>query len=208
MTGGAGIGRRPLVTALLVLVALGGLMRAGAGLAVPLKAAVAQRLLERAFDRSRATRRAEKPWSWADTVPVARLRVPRLGVEQVVLGGGSGQALAFGPTLLPGAAEPGVRGTAVIAAHRDTHFRFLRRLRAGDTIELLPVVGPVRRYRVTRAEVVRWDRFALPAGADAAGLALVTCYPFDAVAHGPLRYVLHADLTAPVPAADQAASGA
>jgi sortase A len=51
--------------------------------------------------------------------------------------------------------------------------------------------GVTHRYRVTGAEVVRWDGFAV---ADSGGreLALATCYPFGALGHGPLRYVVHA----------------
>jgi sortase A len=136
--------------------------------------------------------------------PAARLAIPRLGVDRIVLDTGSGQAMAFGPTLLPGAARLGEPGTAVIAAHRDTHFAVLKDVRRGDTIALQGIDGTRHRYRVTGAEIVRWDRFALPdddggdggedAGDDggASRLALATCYPFDAVEHGPLRYVVHA----------------
>jgi sortase A len=51
--------------------------------------------------------------------------VPRLGVDEIVLSGGSGEAMAFGPSLIPGSGRLGERGTAVFAAHRDTHFAFL-----------------------------------------------------------------------------------
>ena len=44
-----------------------------------------------------ATGSAVKPWSWADTWPVARIAVPRLGRHAIALAGSSGQALAFGP---------------------------------------------------------------------------------------------------------------
>ena len=177
--------------ALLWLFCLAGLVQLGMGLTVPVKAAVAQVLLERAFDRSVASHRPEKPWPWADMAPAARLRVPRLGVERIVLGSGSGQAMAFGPALLPGAAGLDSAGTAVIAAHRDTHFRFLATLRAGDLVEVTTIGAGLRRYRITGGEVVRWDRFVLPDRRG--GLVLVTCYPFDAVRHGPWRYALHAE---------------
>ena len=123
--------------------------------------------------------------------PAARLSVDRLGVDRIVIDTGSGQAMAFGPTLLPGAAAIGASGTAVIAAHRDTHFEFLRQVRTGDLISIEGIDGITHRYRVTGSEVVRWDRFAVrPSGAPA--LALATCYPFGASYHGPLRYVVHA----------------
>lgn len=183
--------------ALMLALCLAGLAVIAYGLGVPVKAAVAQALLERAFDRSLATHRAHKPWRWADMTPVARVRVPRLGIERIVLDGGSGQAMAFGPTLLPGGSAIGRRGTIVLAAHRDTHFRFLDQVRWGDRITLQGVDGAIRSYRVTGARIVRWDRFAVATDAPADALDLSTCYPFGALGHGPLRYVVHAVAAAP-----------
>jgi sortase A len=42
-----------------------------------------------------ASGKVVKPWPWADTWPVARIAVPRLSVQAVVLAESSGQALAF-----------------------------------------------------------------------------------------------------------------
>lgn len=177
---------------LLIALCLGGAVQVARGAVVPVKAVAAQILLERAFDRALVTHRAEKPWPWADMAPAARLAVPRLGVERVVIDTGSGQAMAFGPTLLPGGARLAERGTAVIAAHRDTHFRFLQDVRRGDVIELRAVAGGVRRYRVTGAAVVRWDGFAIERDAAERRIVLTTCYPFGAVVRGPLRYAVTA----------------
>jgi len=185
---------RGLPILLLLAVCLAGVVEIGRGLYVPAKAAVAQVLLERAFDRSLAAHRPLKPWPWADMTPLARLSVPRLGVSRVILDSGSGQALAFGPTLLPGAAPIGARGTAVIAAHRDTHFRFLRDLHAGDIITIRTRQGLNRRYRVTGTSVVRWDRYAAPDAVMGERLDLATCFPFDAIRRGPLRYVVHSEV--------------
>jgi sortase A len=184
---------RALAAALLLALCLAGAGEIGRGLYVPAKAAVAQVLLDRAFAASLADHGAHRPWPWADTVPVARLAVPRLGVSRIVLGGGSGQALAFGPTLLPGGAAPGRPGTAIVAAHRDTHFRFLGDLRRGDEVTVQTRAGLVRRYRVTGADVVRWDRYAAPDDTMGERLDLATCYPLDAIRRGPWRYVVHAE---------------
>ena len=183
---------RSLATPLMLALCLAGLARIASGLAIPAKAAVAQLLLERAFDRSLATHRPHKPWPWADMVPVARVSVPRLGIDRIVLDGGSGQAMAFGPTLLPGGAGIGRSGTIVLAAHRDTHFHFLEHVRRGDRIELQAIDGTTRSYRVIGDEIVRWNRFSIGTAAPRSELDLSTCYPFGAVGHGPLRYVVHA----------------
>lgn len=183
---------RGLGSLLLVMLCLTGLIRITIGMIVPTKAVAAQLLLERAFDRSVVTRHPVKPWPWADMAPVARIRVPRLGVERIVLDTGSGQAMAFGPTLLPGGARLGHPGVTVIAAHRDTHFRFLRDVHVGDVIEIEGIDGRPIRYRVTGNEIVRWDRFAVAQDLSSNMVALSTCYPFDAIRHGPLRYVVWA----------------
>lgn len=181
--------RRRTLPWLLGLLCLAGLARIAAALVVPAKAVVAQILLDRAFAASLSSHRPQKPWPWADMAPAARLDVPRLGLHRIVLDAGSGQAMAFGPTLLPGGAAPGRPGEIVIAAHRDTHFRFLRHMRVGDRLTLRTIDGDTSNWRVTGTEITRWDRFALT---DQDGLALATCYPFGALGHGPLRYIVHA----------------
>jgi sortase A len=159
------------------------------GLWIPAKAQVAQVLLDRAFVRSMASGEPQKPWPWADTVPVARIEVERLGVSDVVLSGGSGEAMAFGPTELAG--PP--REVRVLMGHRDTHFRFLRDLKRGDALLLRGVDGSAMRYRVVGFATVRYDHFAYPIAPARPLLALATCYPFDAVSHGPLRRVVWAE---------------
>lgn len=158
------------------------------------KAVLAQFLLEDAFAESVATGRPVKPWNWADTWPVARIEVPRLGRSAIALAGSSGQALAFGPGHLDRSAEPGEPGTAVYAAHRDTHFAFLGAVKAGDTIEVTRADGRTFTYETTGSEIVRWDNSGISADARGSGLALVTCWPLDGKTRGPLRYVVHATL--------------
>lgn len=155
---------------------------------IPAKAALAQVLLDQAFDASLAEHRAVKPWPWADTAPVARVSVARLGVSDVVLSGGSGQAMAFGPTELRG----GDRVT-VLAAHRDTHFAFVRNLEPGDEVTVERIDGTRQRYRVTGFQTVRWNRFAVPSDPARPLLALTTCWPFGATEHGPWRRVAWAE---------------
>jgi sortase A len=184
--------RRRLVTALCIALACAGVLRLAAGAIVPAKAIVAQVLLERAFDRTIAAHAPQKPWPWADMAPIARVSIKRLGVKRIVLDTGSGEAMAFGPTLLAGGARLGSPGVAVLAAHRDTHFGFLERVRAGDVIDVEALDGVVRHFRVTGAEVVRWDRFAIT-DAPFSRLALSTCYPLGAIKGGPLRYIVYAE---------------
>ena len=186
------VSRRGLVLIVSAVLCSIGLLQIAAGVLVPAKAFAAQLLLERAFDRSVAQHRPLKPWYWADMAPVARISVPRLGADRIVLDTGSGQAMAFGPTLLPDSAPLGEPGISVISAHRDTHFRFLKDIRLGDRIDLQGIDGVRRHYQVTGHTVVAWDRFAVPLQGGGSELALSTCYPFDKIGHGPLRYVVRA----------------
>lgn len=171
-----------------------GLALAGQGLWIRAKAAVAQILLERAFSQSIATGSPVKPWGWADTWPVARLRVPRIGASAIVLSGGSGQSLAFGPGHLAGTPGAGQRGTVVYAAHRDRHFAFLGDVMRGDAITVTDRFGITYTYRVTGSEIVRWDASNIDPHAVGHHLVLATCWPLDAKTPGPLRYLVHADL--------------
>ncbi len=177
------------------------LMAAGTALVasalyIPAKAALAQVLLERAWARTQAGENGVRPWPWADITPVAVLEVPRLGERSIVLEGASGQAMAFGPGHMTDTPPIGARGTAVIAAHRDTQFSYLRDVKNGDRIVVETADGVHSAFRVVETRVVRADASGLDpteGGPTGARLALVTCYPFDGVLRGPLRYVVLAD---------------
>jgi sortase A len=177
-----------------LLLAAAGLILFGQGTYIHAKALLAQVLLERAFTTTIATGRDTKPWSWADTWPVARIEVKRIGASAIALAGASGQALAFGPGHVEFTADPGERGVAVYGAHRDTHFRFLKEVKIGDEIDVTRRDGKVFRYRADSHSVVRFDQFGVDPDSDRSELVLSTCFPFDAVTPGPDRYVLHATL--------------
>ena len=155
---------------------------------------LAQVLLERAFSETIATGRDTKPWSWADTWPVARIEVKRIGASAIVLAGSSGQALAFGPGHVELTANAGERGVTVYSAHRDTHFRFLKDVQIGDEIDVTRRDGKTFRYRADAQSVVRFDQFGIDPASHDYELVLSTCWPFDAITGGPDRYLLHATL--------------
>lgn len=188
-----GCAARRTLRLVLALIAGWGLVLIAQGLSIPAKATLAQVLLERAFAAGKAAGSPAPPWPWADTAAVARLVVPRLGEAQIILSGGSGQALAFGPTQLRADLAKGSRGVTILAAHRDTHFRFMRELRAGDEVEIELIAGARQRYRITHFDTVRWDRFGYPFAPPRRVLALVTCYPFDAATRSPLRRIAWAE---------------
>jgi sortase A len=179
-----------------LVIALVGIALLGHGALIHAKAIVAQLLLERAFTETIATGHTVKPWSWADTVPVARIEVKRLGVTTIALAGSSGQSLAFGAGHVEQSAAPGEPGVAVYSGHRDTHFRFLRDVRIGDEIDIVRRDGKAFRYLADAASVVRFDASGIDPVAQDSELVLSTCWPFDALTPGPERYVLHATMIA------------
>ncbi|MBZ0335149.1 class GN sortase [Marinobacter sp. AL4B] len=160
------------------------------GLWIPFKALVAQELLEKAWSDSQAQQTRLRPWPWADTWPVAKLELPELGVSMIVLEGGHGESLAFGPGRVFG----GERGPLILAGHRDTHFRHLQNVQPGNQLRVQDQSQRWRQYEVTDVTIVdsrteAIDTHQLPEDS----VLLITCYPFDTLdARGPLRYVVKA----------------
>ena len=181
-------------SAVAVLLALVGFILFGQGAYIHAKALLAQILLQRAFAETIATGHLTKPWSWADTWPVARIEVKRIDASTIVLAGSSGQALAFGPGHVELTPDAGERGVAVYSAHRDTHFRFLRDVAIGDEIDVTRSDGRTFRYRADATSVVRFDASGIDPLSRNYELVLSTCWPFDALTSGPDRYLLHATL--------------
>lgn len=166
----------------------------GQGLYTKAKAVVAQLLLGQAWAETIETGSAIRPWPWLDTLPVARIEVPRLGRSAVALAGASGQALAFAPAHLSQSAMPGARGTSVFAAHRDTIFSFMADLQKGDQVNITTTSGDQFTYEINGFRVVRWDASGIDPAAAGYQLALVTCWPLDATTRGPLRYIAEATM--------------
>ncbi len=173
---------RRLVKAGLVVICVASLSLIGQALWIPAKAQVAQWLLADAWQRSVHSGESVKPWPWADHWPVARLNMPELAIDQIVLAGDTGSVLAFGPgeNMQAKALESGAR---IISGHRDTHFAFLKEVAVGQMLNLADGQGQTR-YRIESIQVVDSARVQLHPEAYPNGLLLVTCYPFDALAAG------------------------
>lgn len=179
---------------------LTGLLLFGNGAYMKAKAHLSQILLADAWQRTLAGKPDTRPWPGADITPAARLALPRLNASAVVLNGTSGQALAFGPGLMPGSAAPGQPGLTLLAGHRDSHFAFLQHARIGDAITLTGPDGTPHTYRLTHTRIVDAGASTLtPGGTGAPTLALTTCYPFGGLTPTTQRYVALATLD-PTPA--------
>ena len=172
-----------------------GFWHLGAGAYIPAKAWFAQELMQMAWVRVARGAERPAPWPWADTWPVARLTSKPHDVDLIVLEGGSGRTLAFGPGHLSVSALPGETGNTVIAGHRDTHFEFLRNVKAGELLSIESAKGQKHVYKVLGADVVDSRKGSLVLDTDTAMLTLVTCYPFESLEPGgPLRYIVTAKM--------------
>ena len=185
--------RHAFTVAVFILVGLAAWQLASAA-SIHARAWLAQQLIARAWaDSGRAGVPARRPWPWADMRPVARLKVPARGVDLYVLDNASPRALAYGPAHVGGTARPGSYGNSVLIAHRDTHFRFLERVKIGDAMDV-ELSGATVHYRVKEITIVDRGESRVLDEAGEPLLTLITCYPFDAVRPGtPLRYVVVAD---------------
>lgn len=158
----------------------------GTGLATQGKAWLGQVLIERAWGQGQTSGQPVRPWPWAPTHPVARLHAPRLEIDRLVLAGADEANLAWAPGL-----EKGPHGHWMMAAHRDTHFAFLRDVIEGDLLITEMLDGQSRQWRVVSRQIVDSNRYLIDLGLPDDRLTLVTCYPFDALrAGGPLRLLL------------------
>lgn len=170
-----------------------GFWNLGQGAWIPAKAWVAQEMMQRAWRRAESGVDEPAPWPWADTWPVARLSARGGEVNLIVLAGGSGRTLAFGPGHMSASVLPGEVGNSILAGHRDTHFEFLKYLRKGDSIRIERPGGREHLFTVTRVDIVDSRRGSILLDTAEPMLSLVTCYPFDApTPGGPMRYVVTA----------------
>jgi len=183
-----------LIKALMLSSMLIGASLMGQGSYIKLKASLAKWLIATSWGQRGPGQAPAKPWPWADTHVVARLRAVRLGIEQFIMQDASGESLAFGPgAMLPGSL-PGGPDYSLIAGHRDTHFKFLSALKPGDVLYIDNYLGQHNRYIVNNARVLNIEQEELRIDPDAPGLTLVTCWPFDSlVPGGPLRFLVDAE---------------
>lgn len=125
------------------------------------------------------------------TLPVALLRIPGAELEVPVFPDTSERNLNRGAGWIAGTAGPDAGGNFAIAAHRDQHFKVLEGVALGDVIEVQSR-RHVRRYAVTRIDVVEPEDVSVLRATPTPSITLVTCYPFRYVGPAPRRYVVRA----------------
>lgn len=117
---------------------------------------------------------------------VGRIEIPRLDLSAVVFEGTSDDTLARGVGHLTGSANP-----LVLAGHRDTFFRQLRRIRASDQV-IVAAYGQEFEYEVESTAIVQPNQTEVLKPSDGTSLILITCYPFTFIGNAPERFVIRA----------------
>lgn len=128
---------------------------------------------------------------------VALMKIPKIGVNQVVREGVDVEDLKDGPGHYPGTRMPGEAGNSAIAGHRTTYggpFNRLDELDVGDPIEVT-TLGGVFRYEVTEQQIVDPDAVSVLDDTPDGRLTLTTCNPKYSAAE---RLIIVARLTTPV----------
>ncbi|HET9424080.1 MAG TPA: class D sortase [Gemmatimonadaceae bacterium] len=121
---------------------------------------------------------------------VARLWIPKIGLDEIILEGIDDDALNGGPGHFPGSPLPGEQGNSIVSAHRDRHFRELGRISVGDTV-VTEAAGKKTRWVIARRQVVDKDRPVLFPSKTAL-LTLTTCWPIQYFGTAPDRLILTA----------------
>jgi sortase A len=126
-----------------------------------------------------------------DGAAVGRLRIPRIGLDAVVVRGTRPDDLTRAPGLLDATALPGEPGTAAIAGHRTTYgapFRHIDRLRRGDRIAVALPYGTFR-YAVEGTRIVDPGDVSVLRTVGHRRLILTACHPLFSAAR---RIVVYA----------------
>jgi sortase A len=143
-----------------------------------IKAAIAEEIVEGAIDLREGDL-------------VGKLDVPRIGISVMVFQGLEKGTLIVGAGHVPGTPLPGAEGNVAIAAHRDTFFRKLEGIMAGDSIQFA-TVGGAYEYVVDSTEIVDPEDTQVMESRARPELTLITCYPFYFVGAAPKRFIVHA----------------
>ena len=120
-----------------------------------------------------------------DGDPVARLQIPAIGLDKIVVSGVFSDDLKRGPGHYPATPLPGEVGNAGIAGHRTTYgspFGDLDKLQPDDEIIVTTTAGRFR-YVVVGTKIVQPSDASVLAPSTDVRLTLTTCDPRYSTAH-------------------------
>ena len=174
----------------LALLFAGGRYAVGAESAARAREAWNEEAARAAVARARASVDEQANARVAEGQPIARLVIPRIDLDEIVLEGVRDADLNGGPGHVAGSALPGERGNAIISAHRDRHFKHFDRLAIGDTIRT-ETRGRADAWVIVSRRVIDKNAPALFQTSDAT-LTLTTCWPIRYLGTAPERLIITA----------------
>src|SRR5207253_9534486 len=118
-----------------------------------------------------------------------RLCMPTISLKVVSTEGTSHKSLTLGPGHVRASAFPGDPSNSVLAAHRDTFFRHISELKAGDDI-FVERNGQHYHVVVTGKRIVQPADLSVLDTTSEARLTLITCYPVYFIGPAPARLVV------------------
>ena len=124
--------------------------------------------------------------------PIGVLEIPRLGLSSVVIEGDEAAALLLGVGHLSDTPLPWTNGNSVFAAHRDTFFRPLERIRRDDVIRFSTADAEIE-FLVRSTKIVAPTDVDVMAPTSSSTLTLITCYPFTYIGPAPKRFIVTAE---------------
>jgi sortase A len=151
---------------------------------------------ERTFEEMTRRAASHPPEAAAPSIlhaVLGKIAIPQVGISAMIAEGDNHHTLMRAVGHIPGTAMPGHPGNVVLAAHRDTFFRPLRKIHKGDAIELTMWNGSYK-YRVESIQVVGPNDISVLKPTSTSKLTLVTCYPFYFVGFAPKRFIVRAGL--------------
>ena len=110
---------------------------------------------------------------------IAIIRIPKIGLDRIVVEGVGVEDLKKGPGHFPGTALPGQKGNVVISGHRTTYgapFYRLDELAVGDKITLVDLTDTYT-YKVTETKIVKPTDLTVVVPSTDSRLTLTTCHP-------------------------------
>jgi len=125
------------------------------------------------------TTAAPPPAPPADGEAVARISIPKIGVDKIVVEGVSASDLKRGPGHFANSPLPGQPGNAAIAGHRTTYgapFNRIDELQLGDEILVTTLQGPFR-YQVSEQQIVSPGQVEVLDDYGDNRLTLIACHP-------------------------------
>jgi sortase A len=136
---------------------------------------------------------------------VARLRIPALGVDEIVVNGTDSSTLRRGPGRYLKSGVPGEGELVYIAGHRTTYgapFSHIDRLKPGDQV-VVELPYATYEYRITGHRIVDASELSVLRSKGVEELALQACHPRFFASH---RWIAYATPVGVTPAGAEATS--